>query len=102
MTSTTFVCEELSNTPAVHLSSRLHSFIADAVCKVFGHRFGHQANLNSPPKDQVLFRELTNPLQWMLFGGDPNVISSTFENQGTPSNFCGKVFKGGEPAYFCK
>lgn len=83
---------------AVQLSTALHSFLADTVCELFKSHEG----VNSAPKDQTILQNLTNPLQWLLFGGDPNVVLATFENQGAPSNFCGKVFKSGEPAYFCK
>lgn len=89
---------ELANVLAVHLSAALHRFLADAVCVVFRNHDG----VNSGTKDQMIVQNLTNPLQWLLFGGDPSVVLATFENQGAPSNFCGKVFKSGEPAYFCK
>lgn len=90
--------KELADVPVSRLPTALHSFLSDAVCSVFSN----QGDLNSSPKDQVVLKDLTDPLQWMLFGGDPIVVFSKFENQGTTSNFCGKVFKNGEPAYFCK
>ena len=92
------LCTELAAVTTLQLPTALHSFFSDAVCALFRN----QEDLNSPPKDQAVIRNLTNPLQWMLFGGDPNDVLATFENHGTPSNFCGKVFKNGEPAYFCK
>lgn len=92
------MCRELACVPAVQLPTALHNFLSSAACELFRN----QEDLNSPPKDQIVSQNLTNPLQWMLFGGDPSVALTTFENQGTPSNFCGKVFKSGEPAYFCK
>lgn len=97
MTSTT-LCRDLASVPAIELSRALHTFLSDAVCELFKN----QEDLNSTPKDQVILKDLVSPLQWMLFGGDPNIVLATFENQGPPSNFCGKVFKSGEPAYFCK
>ena len=92
------ICTELAGVTTVELPTALHRFFSDAVCAIFRN---HE-DLNSSPKDQIVLQNLTNPLQWMLFGGDPNVILAVFENQGTSSNFCGKVFKSGEPAYFCK
>lgn len=92
------LCRELANVKAGQLSSVLHTFIADAVYELFKHNDSH----NSTPKDQMILENLTNPMQWLLFGGDPSVVLAEFENQGAPSNFCGKVFKSGEPAYFCK
>ncbi len=94
----TSLCRVLADVPPVQLPTRLHQFMADVVCDIFGT----QEDLNSPPKEQTILNDLVNPLQWILCGGDPSVVFSTFENQGTQSNFCGKVFKNGEPAYFCK
>ena len=91
-------CRQLANLSAVDLPTALPRFMSNAVCDLF-----HNCDdLNSPPKDQVVFQYLINPLQWMLFGEDPAVALASFENQSTNSNFCGKVFKSGEPAYFCK
>ena len=98
MATNTLIYSEFGNIPVAQLPLQLNSFLANAVCKVFST----QEDPNSPPKDQLILQELINPLQWILYGGDPNVIFATFANQDTPSNFCGKVFKSGEPAYFCK
>lgn len=92
------LCMDLASVSTVQLPAALHSLFSDNVCKLFRS----QEDLNAPPKDQTLLQNLTNPLQWMLCGGDPNAVLATFENHGAPSNFCGKVFKSGEPAYFCK
>lgn len=97
MTANGSICRELASVPSGQVPAALHNFFSDAVCALF-----RQEDLNSPPKDQTVVQNLTNPLQWMLFGGDPNDVLATFENQGSSSNFCGKVFKSGEPAYFCK
>lgn len=92
------ICRELANVPSGQVPAALHSFFSDAMCTLFRR----QEDLNSAPKDQTVVLNLINPLQWMLFGGDPNDVLATFENQEGSSNFCGKVFKSGEPAYFCK
>lgn len=88
---------QLASLSAVDLTAALPHFMSNAVCDLF-----QNCDINSPPKDEVVFQNLINPLQWMLFGGDPAVALSSFEIQNTHSNFCGKVFKSGEPAYFCK
>ncbi len=92
------VCRELAAVPASKLSPRLHKFLAEVVCDVFWT----SDDQGKTVKDHVIQSKLTNPLQWLLFGGDPVVIAATFEGQSSTMNFCGKVFKNGEPAYFCK
>ena len=92
------ICKELSTVPAPKLQARLHKFLADVVCDVF---WTH-GDSNSAVRDHVIQSKLTNPLQWMLFGGDPVVVAATFEGQSSATNYCGKVFKSGEPTYFCK
>ena len=91
-------CRELAKITAARLPTALYSILSDAACMLFSN----QKDLNSPPKDHDVSRNLTDPLQWLLFGDDPVAVLASFENQKMPSNFCGKVFKNGEPAYFCK
>lgn len=98
MSVDSLLCRELASVPATRLSSRLHSFLADVVCDVFGN----YGDPSSPVRDNTIQSNLTNPLQWMLFGGDPSVVIANFESQSSSSSYCGKVFKSGEPAYFCK
>lgn len=89
---------ELAVVPTPLLARRLHAFFADTACAVF-HEFEEP---NTPPTEQAVQQQLTTPLQWMLCGGDPVLTFAGLEQQKTQSNFCGKVFKSGEPAYFCK
>ena len=84
--------------PVSSIPSKLHIFFANNVCKVF-NEFREP---NSHPEEQAVLQYLTGPLQWMLCGNDPAIVFATLEQHTTPSNFCGKVFKNGEPAYFCK
>ncbi len=91
-------CRQLADLSAVDLTTALPQFLSNAVCELYQNC----EDLNSPPKDHVVFQLLINPVQWMLFGEDPAVALASFENQSAHSNFCGKVFKSGEPAYFCK
>ena len=97
MSTDMMLCKELAVVPAVKIQSRLHSFLADVACDIFGN----YGDINSL-KEQIIQKKLTDPLQWMLFGGDPTVVNATFESQPSTLNYCGKVFKSGEPAYFCK
>ena len=92
------LCKELSQIPPSKLQARLYKFLANVVCDVFWTSDDPEKTV----KDHVIQSKLTNPLQWMLFGGDPIVVAATFEGQTSPSSYCGKVFKNGEPAYFCK
>ena len=89
---------ELAAVRTSDLPRRLHAFFADTACAVF-HEFEEP---NTPPTEQAVQQQLTTPLQWMLCGGDPVLTFAGLEQQKTQSNFCGKVFKSGEPAYFCK
>lgn len=89
---------ELASVPTTMLARKLHAFFADTACAVF-KEFEEP---NTPPTEQAVHQQLTTPLQWMLFAGDPAAVFAGLEQQKTQSNYCGKVFKSGEPAYFCK
>lgn len=89
---------DFAGIPASSIPRKLHAFFANTVCKVFDE-FN---DANTPPEEQAVQQQLIGPLQWMLCGNDPAVIFATLEQHTAPSNFCGKVFKNGEPAYFCK
>lgn len=89
---------ELGSVRTASLPQRLHAFFSDAVCEVFNEF----KDPNTPPEESALQQRLVEPLQWLLCGGDPQVVFAGIEEHSVPSNFCGKVFKSGEPAYFCK
>ena len=89
---------ELASVPTSMLARKLLAFFADTACAVF-NEFEEP---NTPPTEQAVQQRLTTPLQWMLCAGDPAMTFKGLEQQKTQSNFCGKVFKSGEPAYFCK
>ncbi len=80
------------------LPAKLHSLLADSAIRVFRER----ADPNAAPSDGLVAEHLTMPLQWLLCAGDPATIFAGLEQNKTQSGFCGKVFKSGEPAYFCK
>ena len=89
---------ELAGVPTAMLARKLHAFFADTACAVF-NEFEEP---NTPPTEHAVQQRLTTPLQWILCAGDPALTFAGLEQQRTQSNFCGKVFKSGEPAYFCK
>lgn len=84
--------------PPSLLPQKLHAFLASAVCKVYDE-FGSP---DQPPEDGVVQQRLLGPLRWLLCGEDPEVVFAGLDQHKAPSNYCGKVFKSGEPAYFCK
>ena len=90
--------KDLASVSLEALQPKLHSLLADSAVCVFRGR----SDPNSPPSDQLVSEHLTTPLQWLLCGGDPAAMFAGLEQNKTPSVFCGKVFKSGEPAYFCK
>ena len=92
------VYRELAAVSLASLPKKLHTYLANVVCKVFKE----YSNPNVPPEESTTQQQLVVPLQWMLCGGDPTEMFATLEERKTQSNFCGKVFKSGEPAYFCK
>lgn len=91
-------CRDLAAISTEELPGKLHALLADSAILVFGER----TDPNSAPRDEVVAEHLTAPLQWLLCAGDPATIFAGLEKNKTQSGFCGKVFKSGEPAYFCK
>lgn len=88
---------ELAAVPLSDLKTRMHTLLADSAVRVFRDL----SDPNTAPKDELVMEFLTMPLQWLLCGGDPAAVFAGLE-QNKSSVFCGKVFKSGEPAYFCK
>jgi E3 ubiquitin-protein ligase UBR2 len=91
-------CREVAGVPPDRLPQRLSLFFADMACRVFDETRAP----NSAPDEACVRDELVTPLQWMLCGRDPAVAFCSLQEHQTQANFCGKVFRGGEPAYFCK
>ena len=91
-------CREVAGVPPERVPQKLRAFFADMACRVFNE----YREPNSAPNEERVRDELVAPLQWMLCGGDPAVVFCSLEEHQTQSNFCGKVFRSGEPAYFCK
>ena len=51
------------------------------------------------PNDDALLSQLVRPLESYWGATD---VYSILQSNPTAANFCGKVFKNGEPAVFCK
>lgn len=89
---------ELSSVPVDLVRQKLQSFLANTACRIY-------VDLNdiaAPVEDSSIQEQLLVPLQWLLCGQDPAIAFASMEDhQGSP-HFCGKVFKSGEPSYFCK
>lgn len=92
------VNRELAAVSSAMLPQKLHAFFSNAACKVFSDF----SDPYSPPEESAVQQHLVEPLQWLLCGGDPGIVLASLDEHKAPSNFCGKVFKSGEPAYFCK
>ena len=90
------LCSELAGVPPQGMPAAIRKFLADVVWGVFD---GLGEN---PPSNEVVQDKVTDPLQWLLYGGDPSVATATYDSQPSVSNYCGKVFRSGEPTYFCK
>ena len=82
--------------PAV--PQNLTAFFANMACDVFDEF----RTFNAAPNEARVKDELVTPLQWLLCGGEPAVVFGSLEEHQGQANFCGKVFRSGEPAYFCK
>ena len=89
---------ELAAVSPALLPQKLHAYFSHVACQVFDDF----SDLNSSPEEDAVQQQLVEPLQWLLCAGDPAVVLAGLEEHKVPSNFCGKVFKSGEPAYFCK
>ena len=90
--------KEMAGVPPVSIRQKLRVFFASMACSVFNE----YRDPNTAPDETRVKNELVAPLQWMLCGGDPAIVFSSLEENQSQPNFCGKVFRSGEPAYFCK
>lgn len=55
----------------------------------------------SQKEEEMAQRMILYPLEWHLFGEDPDTCLEKLRQIGT-SQLCGKVFKGGETTYSCR
>lgn len=84
--------EEPLTKMATEISQRTLKVLADKVLLLFSEP-------NAVPDDSVLQEQLLRPLEGIWHA---NEVCKVLQSNPTASNFCGKVFKNGEPAIFCK
>ena len=77
---------------ASEVPQRVNNVLAEAAPELF-------MDFDQTPDEERLRTRLIQPLEatWSA-----NEIYSVLQESPTASNFCGKVFKNGEPAIFCK
>lgn len=78
------------------MASEVPQRVNDVLAKAVGELF---LDFDQVPDEERLRTKLIRPLEatWSA-----NEIYSVLQESPTASNFCGKVFKNGEPAIFCK
>ena len=63
----------------------------------------YQSNeLAVPAEDDACNDSLLAPLEWYICNGDPEVVFQELKQVDVPPQFCGRVFKMGEPTYSCR
>lgn len=78
---------------ASDILSRTQEVLSERVLELFSDSNDHT------PCDDVIQAQLMRPLEsiWQA-----NEVYKVLQKNPTAANFCGKVFKNGEPAVFCK
>ncbi|XP_060067571.1 E3 ubiquitin-protein ligase UBR2-like isoform X1 [Ylistrum balloti] len=66
------------------------------VLVVLGHGY------DPAKEDRLAEKFLFRPMEFFLCNGDPEVKFKELKEKDCPSQFCGKVFKYGEPTYSCR
>ena len=77
---------------ASEVPNKIHRILSKEVITLF--RDSHEL-----PDESLIQERLIRPLE-ALWGA--NEVYSVLQSNPTVANFCGKVFKNGEPAIFCK
>uniref|UniRef100_A0A673YMQ9 E3 ubiquitin-protein ligase n=1 Tax=Salmo trutta TaxID=8032 RepID=A0A673YMQ9_SALTR len=57
---------------------------------------------NSQEEEEVVQSRLLQPLEWFLFGEDPQAGLEKLQQGSASSQLCGRVFKEGETVYSCR
>ena len=74
------------------VQKRIHELLSLVVPEVFTH----PANI---PDEKVLDERLIRPLEVLWRAKE---VTALLQESRSSSNYCGKVFKNGEPCIFCK
>ena len=77
---------------ASEVSRKVHQILSQEVVDIF-------PDSHDSPKENVVQTRLISPLE-SLWGAKE--VYKVLQSNPTVANFCGKVFKNGEPAIFCK
>ena len=77
---------------ASEVQRRIHELLSRVVPEVFTH----PANI---PDENVLDEKLIRPLEVLWRAKE---VTALLQESRSSSNYCGKVFKNGEPCIFCK
>lgn len=78
------------------LKTSIFSFLADIVPEIF------QATEVQPEEEEEFASKVVQPLEWYLFGGEPQSVRDGLKASECPPQLCGHVFKNGEPTYSCR
>uniref|UniRef100_H2ZUK3 E3 ubiquitin-protein ligase n=1 Tax=Latimeria chalumnae TaxID=7897 RepID=H2ZUK3_LATCH len=80
------------------LKYEVYRHLAQYVPKIYCTR----AEAKPVEEEELVQGALLRPLEWYLFGEDPQVgLEKLIQSSGS-SELCGKVFKGGETTYSCR
>lgn len=64
--------------------------------------YSGQLDVDVANEDRKAKRFLFRPLETFICGGDPDVIFQQLKQYDNPPSLCGRVFRLGEPTYFCR
>ncbi|KAG8560948.1 hypothetical protein GDO81_015191 [Engystomops pustulosus] len=85
----------LGNT--VDFASSFHQLLASGAPSLYTNDY--QAQVEN--REQLFQGSILTPLEWYLFGEDPNAFMEKLRKSEAPP-LCGKVFRGGETTYSCR
>ncbi|XP_072031414.1 E3 ubiquitin-protein ligase UBR2-like isoform X2 [Amphiura filiformis] len=82
---------------AASLKAALYKYWRNQVPEVY------QSNeLAVPAEDDSCRDTLLAALEWYICNGDPDIVFQQLKKTDVPPQFCGRVFKMGEPTYSCR
>ncbi|KAH0620663.1 hypothetical protein JD844_021334 [Phrynosoma platyrhinos] len=78
-----------------------HTAFLQHLAKVVPDIYSDEMNSLPEKEEEIIQKTVFCPLEWYLFGEDPDVCLEKLRQSSTPQ-LCGKVFKGGETTYSCR
>lgn len=79
------------------LKTQIYSLYKEAVPYAF-----KTCQLSQEEEEQKFKTLLLSPLEWYIFGEDPEQAIEELKKNDNPPQLCGHVFKSGEPNYSCR